>query len=348
MGIRGNALMWIKSYLANRRQFVSLVDSVSGDFIHSDLRTIISGVPEGSILGPVLFLCYINDLPKWITQGTTTLFADDTTIVVTAPDSKSLSTKINAVIEELNTWLNINVLKLNVDKSLIINFFQQNYPDSYEGIKCGTEVKFLGLMVDQHFTWFCHLEYLSKKLNTAIYTLRSLKSSVSLEILKTCYYSYFYSIMSYGICFWGSSSKSIQIFKLQKKAIRLLAKDPPKERHFSCRGLFKELSILTLPCLYITQVILYVRSSSTLMTTNSEFHNYNTRQKQQIRIPRPHKSVTSLSPLHSGSKFLNMLPSHIKNPPTKKSFKTALKEFLLTNEFYSTSEFEEYCKGYKP
>jgi hypothetical protein len=135
--------------------------------------------------------------------------------------------------------------------------------------------------------------------------LGQLNRSCLLKALKTAYFSYFYSIMSYGVIFWGNSCISNDIFKIQKEIIRILDN---KTKRDSCRHLFKELQLLTLPSQYIFSLLIFVVNNRDLLSLNSEIHNLNTRYKNNLHLPSTNLTMVQKGILYSGSRFFNYLP----------------------------------------
>ena len=167
---------------------------------------------------------------------------------------------------------------------------------------------------------------------------------MSLQAHKTIYFSYFHSTMSYGIIFWDNCYASNDIFKLQKRTIRILAN---KTRYDSCRPLFEQLQILTLPSQYIYSMLMFVVKNRNLFVSNSEIHNLNTRTKNNLHLPSLNLSTAQKGVLYSGSSLFNILPSQIKClSGDLKLFKRKLKSFLLRNVLYSLDEFYQLtCKN---
>ncbi|KAJ4443064.1 hypothetical protein ANN_04714 [Periplaneta americana] len=183
-GIRGLAKSWFVSYLSARQQFVEIGSMKSYPTIMK------SGVPQGSILGPILFLLYINDLPSRITQAKTILFADDTNIVFNALDKNNLQEKINETSRQLEQWLASNRLKLNVSKTVCMYFSQKQLHGSIEillnntGIKDVDCTKFLGIWIDSNLTWESHIQFLTDKLSRLCYAFRVLTNITPKELLR--------------------------------------------------------------------------------------------------------------------------------------------------------------------
>jgi len=127
--------------------------------------------------------------------------------------------------------------------------------------------KFLGLVTTNSLSWKDHITQLIPKLSKACYVLRCIRSLMSQDALKSIYSSYFHSLITYGIIFWGNSSYSSHIFQLQKRAVRIITGSRPRD---ACRELFKHLRILPLQSQYILSVLLFVVDNKNLFHVNSE------------------------------------------------------------------------------
>ena len=160
---------------------------------------------------------------------------------------------------------------------------------------------------------------------------------MSLKALKTVYFSYFHSIVSYGVIFWGNSCVSKDIFIIQKRIIRILTN---KSRRDSCRHLFKQLQILTLPSQYIYSLLVFVIKNGELFSFNSEIHNSHTQFKNNLHLPSTSLSMVQKAVLYSGSRISNYLPPQIKNRSGDlKSLKRKLNNFLTDHTLCSLDEF---------
>jgi hypothetical protein len=198
-GIRGVANLWFESCLSNWKQCVEINSMKQGTYV-SNTREIAHGVPQGLILGPILFLLYVNDLPSNIMGSKLVVFADDTNILVSGENLNTLQYKLNSVMEELQTWFTVNSLVVNVEKMLAISFhmMQNKKPVLpcviYEStdIPYNTDKKFLGIHSNENMKWNNHIKYLSSKSNTSYYMINSLKNAVSRYVLKTMYFAYFH------------------------------------------------------------------------------------------------------------------------------------------------------------
>ena len=171
-------------------------------------------------------------------------------------------------------------------------------------------VKFLGLYVDSSVSWKTHIEQMMCKLNRACYAIRYVKHFMSQDILRTIYFSYFHSILSYGIIFWGNSSHSSNIFKIQKKAIRIIMNASIKD---SCHQLFKILKILPLKSQYIFSLLLFVAKNRDLYESNSEIHNVNTRYSSDLHTPMANLATFQKGPITLELKYSTIFPLVLKN-----------------------------------
>lgn len=227
-GIRGKAYNLIKSYLSNRKQRVNL-NSISSQF-----EEIYCGVPQGTILGPLFFIIYINDLLSTMPDNTILSFADDTAIISTGTTWNEVETKMNNQLEEVGTWLKLNKLSLNIDKTAYIEFGNQcnstpkNLNITIHGDKINRvdNIKYLGVIFDSNMKWEQHLDNLYKKTKYLTFVFYKLSRTMPTEVLKILYYTLFHSIMIHGIIAWGGAysgrKKSIQ--SLQTRLLKIVYK----------------------------------------------------------------------------------------------------------------------------
>lgn len=186
------------------------------------------GVLQGSILGSLLFTLYINDLPNIINnKSKSVLFTDDTSVIVTNSKVTDLKTDIFTVFEQVSEWFNVSLLLLNFDKTCFIQIITKssttidmNIDYDNKSFTNITNTEFLLIVIGNTFPWKSHIDQIIPKLNASCYEIRLVKLFMSQDSLEMVYYSYFLSIMTYEIIFWGNSSYSFNIFRLQKRIIR--------------------------------------------------------------------------------------------------------------------------------
>jgi hypothetical protein len=199
-GIVGNASALIKSYLTDRYQRVCIDDDLTYSYMSSEWGKINHGVPQGSILGPMLFLFYINDLPKVVNDNNEPiLFADDTSIVVRNPNLVEFKNNLISAFQQLNAWFNTNLLSLKYNKTQFIQFRttsnQTQLDISYNNryIPNDTNTRFLGITIDSSVSWKQHIDNLMVKLSRACYAIRSLRPFISHESQNDLFFLFSYS-----------------------------------------------------------------------------------------------------------------------------------------------------------
>jgi len=323
-GVEGKFKTLIESYLTGRYQRVELGN------ITSNWEVIKCGVPQGSILGPVFFLIYINDLPKIINKDNNmVLFANDTSIIITDSNKLDFNINVNQTFQDINTWFMVSLLTLNFNKTQYLEFRTKNYYNVNTQIKCdqkfitnATEIKFLGLIIDGTLSWKQHVEQVVNKMCTACYALRNIKHIVPLDTLRVIYFAHIHSIISYDIIFWGSSSYADKVFILQKKIIRIITNTRPRD---SCREVFKNMEIMTLYSQYIYSLILYTVNNKHLFNTNNEIHKYKIRYKNNLHFPIANLSKFNKGAYISGVKLFSHHSQYIKALTNEqKCFKSTL------------------------
>ena len=248
-GVRNSSNNWFHNYLLDREQFVSINGTAS------ETAKIVCGVPQGSVLGPILFLLYINDLPN-STDFLTLLFADDTTFQLSGVNLDGLFEIANSELEKASVWFTSNKLTLNVKKTKFMLFSEKKAPVVTNILKVGDKLveqvgsnckekyfRFVGHVLDENLSWEGHIEHVSKKLASANFALNSTKHFLPLKIRKTIYYSLFDSHLNFGNLLWGCApKKSIsKIENLQKRCIRNVAL---KSFRAHTEPIFKQLNIL--------------------------------------------------------------------------------------------------------
>jgi hypothetical protein len=176
-------------------------------------------------------------------------------------------------------------------------------------ISNNSHTKFLGLIVDNTLSWKPHIDHLINKLNIACYVIRSVKPYVNTNAVITIYHSLFHTVMTNEIIFWGNSSHSAQVFRMQKKRIRIIMEHGNRE---SCRNLFKELNILPLMSQYILSLLTFVSNNRDQYFANSEIHNINTRHTSNLHFPRAHLNIYQKGIYYSGINIFNSLPWDIE------------------------------------
>jgi hypothetical protein len=248
-GINGSIGKLIKSYLYDRYQRTLINSNYSLGI--SDWQKVKQVVPQGSILGPLFFLLYINDMPYLINKISK---PDDTSILCSNSELVEHEKVLKTILDKINKWFMVNSLSLNFNKtnhmyfSLISNI-KSNINVNYGDIQINStrNIKFLGLIIDSSWSWKDNINHLVTKLSAASYSIRILSAVMTQESLKMIYFAHVHSVMSHGIIFWGNSTYSNLIFKIKKRIVRIIVKARNRE---SFRPLFRQLNILPLYSLY--------------------------------------------------------------------------------------------------
>jgi hypothetical protein len=184
-------------------------------------------------------------------------------------------------------------------------------------VKEAADTKFLRLDLHNHMTWKTHIDLILPKLSSTCYIIRSTYFLNDICTLKVIYYAYFHTIMGYGIIFWGKSSLTRKVFKLQKKIIRTMTGSTSRA---SCKPLFKTLGILTMPSQYILSLMSLLANNLEYFTFQSSIHEINTRRKMQLQKPIAHLTSYQRGVYYASIKTFSALPLYIVNQVTNRKY----------------------------
>ena len=345
-GIRGVAKNWFKSYLTNRKQY-TFINGFS-----SSVNFISCGVPQGSVLGPLLFLLYINDLPNISKKLDFFLFADDTNIYFEAKTFSQLEKKMNKELKKLYTWLIVNRLALNISKTNFIVFHPQNKEKKRITIRINkytiqekNEIKYLGVILDASLTWKQHIDKLIKKLNKATAMLYKVRPYVNERTMLTLYYSLNYSHLTYATEVWGNASKTNinRILTIQKRIVRMISYEDNRLENFllpESAPLFKKLKVMKIENIHKMKILNFVFKCLTNnlsdqfgnwfhKISNTYAHNTHSSANHNLVIPRARTTNYGIRSIKfQGVKFWNELPIAYKVLPDPSSFSTKIKVIL--------------------
>lgn len=327
IGIRGECLELFQNYLTCRTMVVKIFDKTS------DKHEVRYGVPQGSKLGPIMFLIFANSLLRAIKKSDVFAYADDTAVAITHRDAYAGAKKLQDEIRRISLWCHDSGLVLNATKTKIMHIraphikrtnqmftFEDPCPQSNGRTKTKIEIvkkyKYLGIMVDEHLKWHEQIDHLRNKLRSAAYILKHLSYCSRKEVLLKVYYAIVESYLRYGITAWGSARKLSMIKRNQNGILKILKNAKIETLPLKLDNLFKLVNVSE----YYDQ-----------MAFRSPIeHKYTTRRKTEGRFKTPKFvntygkfSLPCLMP-----RLLNLLPRELLNIRNKMSRRKLLKKFF--------------------
>ena len=339
-GIKGQALSLLKSYLTNRNKKCQIQNSFSSE------RLITCGVPQGSILGPLFFLLYINDLPRCLNKTKPRMFADDTNLTASGDSVRIVQAAVNSDLENLRKWLIASKLSLNVaktefmligSKSMIkkISDPQSNVFINNKQIKRVYECKTLGLTIDQYLSWKSNTEIICKKICAGISAIRRIKPFVNKQTLISIYNAIVRPYFDYCCEVWDvfGETQSKRLQKLQNRAARIILDASNDVNHtialrtFGWEPLSMERKKAKAKMMFKISNNMGPRSLTDLFLYKSEKTEYHLRDiSKSLCLPKPRTDYMKKSFMYDGAKLWNSVPKNIREnhflPFTKKSLLT--------------------------
>ena len=341
-GIKNVPLQWFESYLSERTQYVTY------NSVKSTREKVNCGVPQGSILGPLLFLLYINDLSSVSEYCYSVLFADDTNVFISGENIDVLCSRLNEELECIREWLCCNKLSLNVSKTHYMIFTPRNKIVHDIDVKIhGVSVervyatKFLGVIIDSKLTWKPHVEYICQKLSKCAGIIAKARRKLHRSSLITLYYSFAYPYLIYCNHVWGNNYASTleKIMIVQKRLIRTITCSPYRAHTaplFYANRLLETSDINT----YITGTFMYrfvndnlpdIFEGFCVRNRDRNVHQYNVRNADELYVPYARLDIRKFSIKISGAKLWNVLPNYIKESSSVAVFKQNLRNYLIDN-----------------
>ena len=337
-GIRGLPLQWFTSYLSNRSQIVSL----NNNHIKSDPKCLTHGVPQGSILGPTLFLLYINDLPRSSNILKFILYADDTTLLFSFKQNSNPSQVLQNEIDKVVTWFQLNKLLLNKSKTQAVIYSHSPAAEPELSINLSTNkitfiqnLNFLGITFDSKLNFKPHIDKIRQQISRSLGFLYRVKNFIPTKYKKQLYYSLVHPHLNYGIVLWGNMPKSTikPLESLQNRAIKFVAN--AKFRNASA-PIYKNLAVANIKQLHFQNLnqmmhqafhsqlpptiqILFQRP----LTTRTRGSNLN------LVVRRRSTRLQDCRPSVNGPFVWNNLPDELKKLKSQ-TFQCKIKAYALT------------------
>ena len=348
-GITGRSHEWFSSYLNNRRQAVNC-NGVLSTFLNIE-----SGVPQGSVLGPFLFLLFINDVANFSTYGcVTNLYADDTIIYTSGSTIEEVKSRLQSCLDSICNWYHSNRLHINIKKckTMLIGTKSQlrslNLDDfllSYDSnpMEVVNNAKYLGLFISSDITWDAHVNYMCRQLNYMLSMLRRMSKIFPQSLLVKIYKTFIQPKIDYGITVWGFTTESNlnRIQRIQNHAVRIILKNFD---YVNTRGidLVRHLGLFDIRSRrdYFMQMFMFKAIHgltphyiSDCIDMNFDVNGYNTRSSNtmNVHLPTPRKEIYKNGFIYSGGKTWNALPSDVKESTNIESFRRNLRQFYYSS-----------------
>ena len=342
-GINGVPLQWFRSYLQDRSQVVGVNGSLS------DPLSVTTGVPQGSILGPLLFILYMNDLPGCLTKCDSNMYADDTAFYTSAPSKETVMQRLQADLLLVDEWLRANKLSLHIGKTvcmLITSRQRRRHISSDLSLRINdTRIQqvesspYLGVTLDQNLTFHFHIENTIKKASRSLGALKRASYLIPQNTCITMYNALVLPHLDYCVTVWASvgDTQIQRIQKIQNRGMRIILQCGPRTHIHDMLSKLKWLSVKQ-RIRFMTCVLVYkIRNSLTpnylTDTISTISHHYPTRARmaENLYVSRAHpRSLTTL-----GTKYWNELPPSIRTLPTLHAFKKACAEHIAcTTDIY--------------
>ena len=340
LGCSQRVVTWFAGYLDGRKQQTK-VNGHTSEQMTNDL-----GVPQGSVLGAILFVLYVNDMPRQLLNAFINLFADDTLIYLHGNDIDAMRNEMNNELERINQWLKLNKLKLNVSKTKVMvlgNTLMKSPLNSIimdgEVLGIEREFKYLGVMLDEKLSFKANLDYLCKKVGKKVGVLARLARNITIGARMNIYKSVIAPHFDYcaSILYLSDVSSFDRMQKLQNRALRAILRckklTPIKEmlEALDLLSVRQRVNESTMKFIYKLKNGQLPRYLSEMVTYRFDIHTYPTRSRNDFMVACKTSEKSRNSVFHKGLVQFNSLPGHIKNETRKETFKNNLRQFVKEN-----------------
>ena len=342
-GVRDNALCLLRSYLSNREQCVKVLNFDS-EFCYSEYGSVSVGVPQGSVLGPLLYIIFANDLNNLISKVDTVTYADDIALCINGDSPSSLATIMNSELQLISNWSRFNRLPINYGKCHAVVISNRALPSSLSivldsiNIPIVTSTNYLGVIIDSKLNFSNHLEHINSKLAQFSGIAWKISFKLNINAAKIFYFSFIFSLLSYGIVAWGGvlmTYKCPRLHGLFKRATcNLFAWHFPGE---SFQSICFKLGLLIPVDIYKFNIMtMYVKMRQGHYLPPLKFEPkvtyYSDRRHSELRVPFPRTNAMKISYEYRIPMIWNSLPTNIKDEPRVNKFRAEYKKHLLRNE----------------
>lgn len=338
-GIGGQVLKWFESYLTDRKQKIKYMQEVSGS------RLIEHGVPQGSVLGPLLFIVYVNDIVKELRYSACSMFADDMIIYISDDNADEIEFKINYDMKKIDKWLKQNSLKINIKKT---NFMLIRDPRKQigrnrcniviidEDIEEISETKYLGVIIDENLSFNRQAAYAAKKVAKKVNFLYRIGKHISMYTRLTIYKTIISPHFEYcSTLMLNMNAYSMQMLqRAQNRAMRAIL---GCNRYTPVIDMLEALCFMSIKqrmvfnvCLMVHKIVNGIGPQylNRLVRKVSERHNYNTRSRNEIEVAYCRTKIAEKSLMYSGIKWYNMIPEPLKDERNLRNFKRGLSQYV--------------------
>ena len=337
-GVRGVVYDWFKNYLTDRYQYTTVNKT------NSPTAKVTCGVPQGSVLGPLLFLVYVNDIASSVPNNKLRIFADDTNLFIAGDNTDSVTQVADIALDALYKWFVANKLSVNLDKTCFMVFPDSKTDDvrlTLNGIqiKKVTSCRYLGVIIDNKLSWAEHIKHVYNKLVRYTSIFYKLRNILPNKVLHDVYFALVHSHLMYAIEIYANTCPSHldRLCILNNKLLRILQFKPRKSPVI---GLYADFNTLPLPELHKQQLLLFtfkvMRQPYTLPSVfknyfniNSNVHTYATRSRKNIHMNRQSTTYGQRCLKYKGACLWNNLPEYIKNQASFNELKAMLRQHLV-------------------